>query len=800
MSNGLIRVVMHGIQGPPGVSTAAALAAAVQTGLDVIQTGFDAAATQLQAETATNAAQTAASAAGAVGTGVQQAISAALYANGAITGGLPSLAIPFALAPNEQGYVYLVRNAAGQILESIDENDKRFPADPSPQIKALAPNEQGIKNLTVADGTIFIAEYEDGTTFPPTPPEPEILTALYISLAPNEQGYKNFTRDNAGVVLEAEFEDGDTFPMTLPSRINTSENPVPTLQAVGGFQQVFSVTGRGAEQVTFSPFNKLAPSVENVRLSEKPYIKYASDSPLGLVAMRTDGVLNATDPGTIYHRLGKGQSNGAAATAFPLISVISKYPTHSLMFNGDVHGGINQTASSVGWNDIVNPANIASLVPLVSTTALGTGETSGPSFVNFIEREIETELDGHTTFLYSIDAIGSAAYPIIRKNPVAPFQDSQIWENGRKMMQAGYDRAQERGDRWVFDGVDYTGGEGDEGSGGVTPGITGKAPDLIFDLNLQQLYTDTNDAAKVISPTNPDMLMLMWQPSNWARGGNYPTPVSVLLMLNCLAANPNMPTYAPAYMLPHNQTDGIHLTNEGQFLLGEYRARCWSAIRSRRVVWQNFVPTASRTGAVITLTFPAYFTGLTLDTTTVSDPGDFGFEYSDDHAQIFTVDDVTNRLTITGHGMAAGLIHRCYVSTSGTLPGGLFLLVPYYARVIDTNTVTLHLRADFATANINTVDITSAGTGLQTLRYPSAAISGVAIISNQVVITLDKTPTGLIKKTQYAYTGYSPINVITPAGPTTGPRGCLRDNRASISDLDGRILYNYALTYQISAE
>lgn len=71
------------------------------------------------------------------------------------------------------------------------------------------------------------------------------------------------------------------------------------------------------------------------------------------------------------------------------------------------------------------------------------------------------------------------------------------------------------------------------------------------------------------------------------------------------------------------------------------------------------------------------------------------------------------------------------------------------------------------------------------------AISSVAISENNVVITLASTPTGANKLIRYAWTGVAG----NAPGPTTGPRGCLRDSTATTGQ-SGATLYLRAPHFQ----
>jgi hypothetical protein len=65
--------------------------------------------------------------------------------------------------------------------------------------------------------------------------------------------------------------------------------------------------------------------------------------------------------------------------------------------------------------------------------------------------------------------------------------------------------------------------------------------------------------------------------------------------------------------------------------LGEYYAKAYVAVVVERRRWRPLSPaSATRSGAVITLRFHVPVAPLVFDTTRVSDPGNYGFEYTDD--------------------------------------------------------------------------------------------------------------------------------------------------------------------------
>lgn len=86
----------------------------------------------------------------------------------------------------------------------------------------------------------------------------------------------------------------------------------------------------------------------------------------------------------------------------------------------------------------------------------------------------------------------------------------------------------------------------------------------------------------------------------------------------------------------------------------------------------------------------------------------------------FTVFDLANDILRVSGGHGAALGQRVKVSSSGTLPAGLSAGYEYYLRPDATNPTTdftLHYSLHGAQNNTDRVDVTSAGTGTQTLTY-----------------------------------------------------------------------------------
>ena len=88
----------------------------------------------------------------------------------------------------------------------------------------------------------------------------------------------------------------------------------------------------------------------------------------------------------------------------------------------------------------------------------------------------------------------------------------------------------------------------------------------------------------------------------------------------------------PKYHLQYSK-DGVHLTSEGYRHMGEDYAKAYRRVVLEGKRWEPLRPIATtRDGAVITVKFAVPAPPLVLDTSLVTDPGNYGFEYSDSSA------------------------------------------------------------------------------------------------------------------------------------------------------------------------
>ena len=378
--------------------------------------------------------------------------------------------------------------------------------------------------------------------------------------------------------------------------------------------------------------------------------------------------------------LATGQSLSVGALGTPTLSITQPYA--NTMF---VTGVMTDNSS------------LSAFVPLVE----GTVETMSSAFASLVTKLArEVVLVGQPTgrtshdLLISGHGIGGTAYVGLKKGTAA-------FTNGIAQVQAAHNLAVQAKRTHVVRAVTNVHGESDSISNNVA-----------YEANLLEWQANYETDVKAITGQAEPIPMLHSQFSSWTRLGG--TGTTSIIPSAQLAAHVNAPgkivLVGAKYHLPY-VADGVHLTNEGYRHMGEEYAKVYRRVILEGKAWEPVRPkTVTRAGAVLTVKMHVPVPPLVLDTTIVTNPGNFGFEWVD----------------------------------GGPTP-----------------------------VTIAAVTVASADT---------------------VVITLSAVPTGPTPRLRYAYTGVSGAL----GGPTTGPRGNLRDSDATPSR-NGYALYNWCIHFDVPA-
>jgi hypothetical protein len=290
-------------------------------------------------------------------------------------------------------------------------------------------------------------------------------------------------------------------------------------------------------------------------------------------------------PFDINHVLGTGQSLSVGAVGSPALSTMQ--PFANLMFSkGVIPGGTGLTA----------------FAPLVEA---GT-ETHSSGFANNACKGKDHAI------LISAHGIGGTAYAGLKKGTTA-------FANGIAQVKAAKALADMMKRTYVVRGVTNVHGESDHVSG-----------NKMYAENLAEWQADyATDVTAITGQTLP-IPMFHTQMSSWTKYGQ---ATSVIPQAQLDASRKSAgklvlvgPKYTALYV-----SDGVHLSNLGYRLMGEYYAKAYRRVVLDGGTWTPLQPKSiARAGVTITLDLDVPVPPLVLDTTLVTDPGSYGFEVVDD--------------------------------------------------------------------------------------------------------------------------------------------------------------------------
>lgn len=385
----------------------------------------------------------------------------------------------------------------------------------------------------------------------------------------------------------------------------------------------------------------------------------------------------------VNHVLSTGQSLSVGSGGAPPLTTAQPYDNR-MFVTGVMAGGTGLT----------------SLVPLVEGDVIPGGstpvETMSSSLANLVtklarEQALLAQPEGRRThdLLVSAHGVGGTAYAGLKKGTTP-------YANGMAQAKAGMDAAAALGKTYAIRGVTTVHGESDH-----------LANNAAYEASLVEWQKDYEADVSALTGRAGTLPLFQTQMSSWTRLGSTGSAIPHAQ----LAAHANNPgkivLVGPKYHLPYT-ADGVHLSNHGYRHMGEDYAKAYRRVVVEGGAWEPVRPrSVTRAGNVITITFHVPAPPLVLDTTRVTNPGNYGFAYLDDAAA-------------------------------------------------------------------------------------KPTIASVAVVgADQVQITLSAAPTGGNRRVTYAATGPLGAN----GGPTTGPRGNLRDSDATPSR-GGYDLFNWCVHFR----
>lgn len=300
----------------------------------------------------------------------------------------------------------------------------------------------------------------------------------------------------------------------------------------------------------------------------------------------------------VNHVLGTGQSLSVGSQGTPILSLTQ--PFDNKMFVGGVKP---------------SNANLGSFVSLVEGPSV---ETHNSSFANLVTHLAETvvfvgkpaPMDSHR-LLVSIHGIGGTAYAGLKKGTAS-------FAAGIAQVQAAKTLTTNAAQSYIVRAVTNVHGESDH-----------VAANANYKQNLVEWQKDYDTDVRAITGQAEPIPMFHTQVSSWTKYGQATSLIPMAQLDASTESGGAIVMVGPKYALSY-VADGVHLTNEGYRHMGEYYAKVYRYVVLEGKTWEPVRPkSASILGDTIVVTFHVPVPPLVLDTTLVSNPGNYGFEYAD---------------------------------------------------------------------------------------------------------------------------------------------------------------------------
>ena len=338
----------------------------------------------------------------------------------------------------------------------------------------------------------------------------------------------------------------------------------------------------------------------------------------------------------VNHILSTGQSNAVANDGVPILSTVQPYA--NLMFDSGVIPASN--CDSNGCTVYEKPT---ALVPLVEgDTFFGPVETMSSGLANEaskLAKEIYLAGKPHAThdILVSLHGRSGNNYYCLRKGGCPWWPDHPYvkpYDDAMKEVADGFALAKAANRTYVVRAVTAIHGEADHyaQSDGASlfplPGTDGKSIVQDYGEGLEEWQRDYESSVRAIDGQTLPVPLFISQYSHW---NNVPTTVIAYEQLAAhVRSKGKVVVVGPTYVLPYS-ADCLHFTGEGERHLGEYFAKAYARVVLEGLPWEPLRPVAvSLAGNVVTAKFLVPKPPLVIDTQQVTDPGSYGFEFTDD--------------------------------------------------------------------------------------------------------------------------------------------------------------------------
>ncbi len=349
-------------------------------------------------------------------------------------------------------------------------------------------------------------------------------------------------------------------------------------------------------------------------------------------------VYGACVDAAVHHVLIAGQSLSTGSGS-AVVSAVQPYM--NLSFNTGVRAGA---------------AGLTGFIPLVETWDGSQGETIASGLANQVAAQQEALGDSHV-ILASAHGVGGQPYAALKKG-------TQPYATGMAQVTAGAAIAGMLGQAYAVRALTIVHGESDHVAGNL-----GYADDLLA------WQSDYEADVAVITGAARPLPMFYCQVSSHTAFGSATSRIPALQLAAARARPDRMYVVGPKYFMPY--VDGVHLSGDGERWLGEYYAKVYRSVLIEGTPWRPVQPrTVTREGAVITIGFDVPAPPLVFDEALVSNPGNYGFEYSDASGappaivEVAIVDPTTVRVTLASPPVAGNRRIRYAHTGAAGAPAG----------------------------------------------------------------------------------------------------------------------------------
>jgi hypothetical protein len=346
------------------------------------------------------------------------------------------------------------------------------------------------------------------------------------------------------------------------------------------------------------------------------------------------------------------------------------------------------TATDCDGNGCVTQETPTSFVPLVEGMFYidNTHETASSGLGNLASRlgTQEYQLAQHDV-LVSLHGRSGYTYACVRKNGCdffgTPNPYTVPFDDGMNQVQAGMTLAKAAGKSYVVRAVTAIHGESDHYAY-VTPGqvefpmpsTDGQSILADYSDAMIEWQKDYEEGVKTITNQTEHVPLIILQMSNWNDVPNSPIPIFQLSAH--VRAPGKVVVAAPGYPFSYAD-DCLHFDNVSERRIGEYFAKVYARIIFQGQTWEPVRPkNITLSDNVITAQFFVPSPPLVIDLQRVVDPGNYGFEYTDDSDTPPAITNVavdgpdTVKITLDSTPTATGKrLRYAFTAVPGTCPG-----------------------------------------------------------------------------------------------------------------------------------